>query len=72
MTSKDGLAPSTALQPKSTMNVIGHYYRFSRRSAIVAQYLQLNNNAAGLSDAGQAITAGQDPRVFLIGMRHTF
>ena len=72
MTSKDGLAPSTALQPKSTMNVIGHYYRFSRRSAIVAQYLQLNNNAAGLSDAGQAITAGQDPRVFSIGMRHTF
>lgn len=72
LTSKDGLAPSAALQPKSTMNVIGHYYRFSRRTALVTQYLQLNNNAAGLSDAGQAITAGQDPRVISIGMRHTF
>lgn len=72
LTSKDGLASNAALQPKSTMNVIGHYYRFSRRTAIVTQYLQLNNNAAGLSDAGQAITAGQDPRVLSIGMRHTF
>jgi predicted porin len=70
--SKDGLAPNAALQPKSTMNVIGHYYRFSRRTALVTQYLQLKNNAAGLSDAGQAITAGQDPRVVSIGMRHTF
>jgi predicted porin len=72
LTAKDGLAPTAALQPKSVMNVVGHYYRFSRRTALVTQYLRLNNNAAGLSDAGQAITAGQDPRVISIGMRHTF
>ncbi len=72
LNSKDGLAPNAALQPKSTMHVIGHYYRFSRRTALVTQYLMLNNNAAGLSDAGTSINAGQDPRVFSIGMRHTF
>ncbi len=30
------------------------------------------NNDAGLSDAGQAVTTGQDPRVFAVGIRHTF
>ena len=70
--SADGLAPTAPLQPQSAMNVVGYYYRLSKRSTLVAQYLQLNNNAVGLSDAGQAITAGQDPRVLSVGMRHTF
>jgi hypothetical protein len=42
---------------------------------LIAIYTQTKNNVAGLGNFGAnnlAIAAGQDPRGFSIGMRHTF
>ena len=68
-------AAAALAEPDSKVNAVGYFYRFSRRTTLVALYAVVKNNAFGQGNFGAtdlAIAAGQDPRGFAIGIRHTF
>ncbi len=72
---KNGVA-ATAVQPESKLSAIGYDYSFSKRTTFMARYASMKNNTAGtasLTDAQlPAIAAGNDPKGFGAGFRHTF
>ena len=74
---KGGLVSTNALgQPESKLTAVGYDYSFSKRTTFMARYASMKNNAAGtmsLTDAQlPAIAAGNDPKGFGAGFRHTF
>ena len=72
--SKDGGAV-TAVQPSCDMVGLGYRYDFSKRTAFVAEYADVQNDVGNLCNFGTsplAISAGQDPKAFAFGLRHTF
>ncbi len=73
---KDGQALTAALQQESKLSAIGYDYLFSKRTTFMARYASMKNNGAGtasLTDAQlPAIAAGNDPKGFGMGLRHTF
>jgi len=74
---KDGGANGAATQPDCDVNAIGWQYNFTRRTFLLAQYVKIDNNAAGTCNFGVssgplAISAGQDPRGVAAGIRHIF
>jgi predicted porin len=77
--SKDGATRANAAaamaEPNSKVDSIGYFYKFSRRTTLVALYAIVKNNTFGQGNFGAndlTIAAGQDPRGFAIGIRHTF
>ena len=75
MNSKDGLANSAATQPDCDSASVGYKYNFSRRTQFFAQYLKVDNNSAATCNFGSntlAISAGQDPQGFALGILHNF
>ncbi len=75
--SKNGAAPSaTVAQPESKLAGLGYNYNFSKRSTFMMRYASLKNNAtsaAAMNASGlPAFTAGNDPKGFSAGIRHTF
>jgi predicted porin len=77
---KDGATRATAAavaaEPNSTVNSVGWYYNFTRRTTLTTVYTQVKNNQNGLSNFGAnalaGLGAGQDPKGFGVGIRHTF
>lgn len=66
---------TTAAQPKCDLVGIGYRYDFSKRTSFVADYTRIDNEVGNLCNFGTApltIGAGQDPRGFSFGARHTF
>jgi predicted porin len=66
---------STALAGKATLMNIGAQYKFSKRTNVYAYYTTLDNDSNskfGTSSKIGSSTAGLDPSVFAIGMRHSF
>ncbi len=54
---------------------VGYQYNFTRRTFFLAQYSDIDNNATASCNFGAnrlAISAGQDPRGFSLGLRHVF
>ncbi len=77
--SKDGATRANAAaalaEPEAKVDSIGYFYRFSRRTTLVALYAMVKNNRFGQGNFGAgdlAIAAGQDPRGFAVALRHTF
>ena len=77
--SKDGATRANAAaalaEPDAKVNSVGYFYKFSRRTTLVALYAVVKNNAFGLGNFGANdlnSAVGQDPRGFAIGLRHTF
>ncbi len=77
--SKDGATRANAAaaltEPEAKVDSVGYFYRFSRRTTLVALYATVKNNTFGRGNFGAGdltIAAGQDPRGFAIGLRHTF
>ena len=72
---RDG-AVSTAAQPEAKLASIGYNYNFSKRTTYMFRYASLKNNAAAtfaMNASGlPAFTAGNDPKGFGAGLRHTF
>lgn len=65
----------TAVQPKCDLVGIGYRYDFSKRTAFVSDYTKIDNDVGNLCNFGTSpltIGAGQDPRGFAVGFRHTF
>jgi predicted porin len=77
---KDGATRATAAtaaaEPNTTVNSVGWYYNFTRRTTLTTVYTQVKNNQNGLSNLGSnplaGLGAGQDPKGFGVGIRHTF
>ncbi len=73
---KNGAAATAAVQPESKQTGIGYDYNFSKRTTFNARYAALKNNAAATTAMNAAglpgFTAGNDPRGFGVGLRHTF
>jgi len=73
--STKGGATGTA-QPECDMWSAGYRYDFSKRTSFMANYARVENDTGALCNFGQGglagLTAGQDPRGFAIGVRHTF
>lgn len=69
---------------KATMGMLGYEYAMSKRTSISATYVQINNDAGGTYDfwhgssnvsnttAIGAATAGTDPRMWSLGLKHVF
>lgn len=77
--SKDGAtranAAATLAEPEAKVDSVGYFYRFSRRTTLVALYAMVKNNTFGRGNFGAgdlAIAPGQDSRGFAVGVRHTF
>jgi predicted porin len=80
---KEGEA-SGAAQPDCKVNAIAYQYNFSRRTWFIAQYTKIDNNDVSWCNwggvafrtatqaSGPQLTAGQDPRGFGVGLRHSF
>ena len=75
---KNGLAASAAIQPETKQQGVGYNYNFSKRTTFMARYAQLKNNTASALDfqVGSSglptFAAGNDPKGFGVGLRHTF
>ncbi len=72
--SRDGGAPG-AVQPNCKLTGLGYRYEFSKRTWFVAEYAKVDNDSTATCNFGTAplgISAGQDPRGFGMGVRHTF
>ncbi|MEQ1518225.1 MAG: porin [Usitatibacteraceae bacterium] len=72
--SKNG-GVTTAAQPKCNLAGVGYRYDFSKRTSFTTDYTKVDNQVGNLCNfgtSGLTITAGQDPRGFSAGMRHTF
>lgn len=73
--SKDGLGTAVATQPDCDVDSLGYQYNFTKRTFFLAQYTKTDNNAAATCNFGSnalAISAGQDPQGFAVGLRHVF
>ena len=70
---RDGGA--AGLQPRCHVNSVAYQYHFSKRTFLIAQYVDVSNNASATCNFGNntlAIAPGQDPRGTALGMRHLF
>jgi len=73
--SKDGGAAGAASQPKCDLVGLGYRYDFTKRTSFIAEYAQVTNDNGATCNFGTSplsIAAGQDPRGFGAGIRHTF
>ena len=74
--SKDGGSNTAATQPECDVWAVGYRYDFTRRTSFIAEYADVDNNAASTCNFGQGalggVTAGMDPRGFSTGFRHVF
>ena len=71
--SKSGGANGATTQPDCKVHQPGWQYNFSRRTFFLLQYADVKNNAAAICGANiLAVAAGQDPRGYSLGLRHTF
>ena len=71
---KNGVV-ATAVQPEAKLSAIGYDYNFSKRTTFMARYASLKNNTVSnttLVDSNLVNTAGNDPKGFGAGLRHTF
>jgi len=63
---------------KGTAWALAYSYTLSKRTNLYAAYASMNNNASGAfilksgANAVKPATAGTDPSVFTVGVRHTF
>jgi len=73
--SKDGGANGT-VQPECDVFAVGYRYDFSKRTSFMANYAKVDNDTGNLCNFGQGglsgLGAGQDPKGFAVGVRHTF
>lgn len=73
---KDGGLSGAAIQPETKSQSLGYNYNFSKRTAFLARYATVKNNAAGvqnLGGSGLAIAGPDaDPNGFGVGFRHFF
>ena len=70
---RDGGAAGT--HPRCSVNVLAYEYFFSKRTFLLAQYVDVANNESATCNFGNnplAIAPGQDPRGAAVGMRHLF
>jgi predicted porin len=69
-------AAAVVAEPSTTVNSAGWYYNFTRRTTGTIVYTQIKNNQNALSNFGAnalaGLGAGQDPKGFGFGIRHTF
>jgi predicted porin len=64
---------SNAAESDCKSHHLGYQYNFSRRTFFLAQYADVDNNAAATCGTNIiAHTAGADPRGFSVGLRHVF
>jgi predicted porin len=77
---KGGFAPGAA-QLDCTVNVASWQYNFSKRTFVLAQYMNTkNDNSVSNCGAGNSalnsapflVTGGQDPKGFTLGVSHVF
>jgi predicted porin len=62
-------------EPECGAHAVGWQYNFSRRTFVLAQYVQVDNEPTATCNFGFntiAIAAGQDPRGISLGLRHVF
>lgn len=62
-------------KPRCTVNEIGYRYTISKRTFLMAQYVDVDNNDSASCNFGSRtldIDFGQDPRGFAVGIRHLF
>lgn len=62
-------------KPRCKVNELGYRYTFSKRTFVLAQYVDVDNNDSATCNLGSntlAIDFGQDPRGFAVGIRHLF
>ncbi|MBX3673426.1 MAG: porin [Burkholderiales bacterium] len=71
--SQDGGANGAA-QPECDVNAVGYFYNWSKRSQLVATYVKVDNNAAGVCKFGSNDVggAGADREGFGVGIKHVF
>ena len=73
--SQGSMYSASGTQGKATAMNIGAQYKFSKRTNVYAYYTTLDNDSNskfGTSSKIGSSTAGLDPSVFAIGMRHSF
>jgi predicted porin len=73
---------ATAAADGARMIALAYAYDLSRRTSVGITYARLRNDpgalynlynsAAGQGSASAAVAAGEDPRIWAIGMRHAF
>jgi len=66
---------TTPASPECDANAVGYQYTFSRRSFLLLEYVRVKNNATATCNFGfnsLAISPGQDPEGWSLGMRHLF
>lgn len=54
---------------------LGYQYNFTRRTFLLAQYSEIDNNSLGTCNFGASrigISGGADPKGFSVGLRHVF
>ncbi len=76
MQSKDGrLNTAVTEEPDCDSNSLGYKYNFSRRTSLIAHYVDVKNNSTASCNFGSnrlGISAGQDPKGFAVGFLHVF
>ena len=73
--SKDGGLATAAVQPECDLTAVGYRYNFTRRTFLIASYAKVENDTGSLCNFGSntlAITEGQDPQGYSLGLRHVF
>jgi predicted porin len=66
---------TTPASPECDANALGWRYDFSRRTFALLEYVRIKNNATATCNFGfntLAISPGQDPEGWSLGMRHLF
>jgi predicted porin len=66
---------TTPASPECSANALGWRYDFSRRTFVLVEYVRVKNNATATCNFGfnsLAISPGQDPEGWSLGMRHLF
>jgi predicted porin len=56
----------------ANLYAIGYTYAFSKRTNFYTSYGRVSNDPAATINLGSAVTAGNDPSVFNVGVRHRF
>lgn len=75
MNAKDGGATTATLQPECDSVSASYWYTFTKRTFFIAQYIDVDNNAAATCNFGAnglTISAGQDPKGISLGIQHVF
>jgi predicted porin len=71
------LKDKTASNKDTNFGAVAYFYPLSKRTQVYAQYAQVNNDSAATNNVyvgsdGLTPAAGQDPKMYTVGLRHSF